>query len=67
MWMDFWGRVMKDKPLQDFPIPGNIVFLPIDLDGRPAEPGAPGVHMEAFIAGTEPRAGTWTSAGGDGR
>ena len=67
MWMDFWGRVMKDKPLQDFPIPGNIVFLPIDLDGRPAEPGTPGAHMEAFIAGTEPRAGTWTSAGGEGR
>jgi len=66
MWMDFWGRVMKDKPLQDFPIPGNIVFLPVDLDGRPAEPGATGSRMEAFIAGTEPRAGTWTSAGGDG-
>jgi penicillin-binding protein 1A len=66
MWMDFWGRVTKDKPLQDFPIPGNIVFLPVDLDGRPAEPGATGSRMEAFIAGTEPRAGTWTSAGGDG-
>ena len=26
MWMDFWGRVMKDRPVQDFPIPGNIVF-----------------------------------------
>ena len=66
MWMDFWGRVMKDKPLQDFPIPGNIVFLPVDLDGRPAEPGATGSRMEAFIAGTEPRAGTWTSAGSEG-
>ena len=67
MWMDFWGRVMKDRPVQDFPIPGNIVFLPVDVDGRPSEPGATGTHMEAFIAGTEPRAGSWTSAGGDGR
>jgi len=69
MWMDFWARVMKDKPVQDFPIPGNIVFLPVDVEGRLAEPGAPGAYMEAFIAGTEPRAGTWTSAGvgGGGR
>ena len=66
LWIDFWGRVMKDKPVQDFPIPGNIVFVPVDEEGRLAEPGAPGVHMEAFIAGTEPRAGSWTSAGGEG-
>jgi penicillin-binding protein 1A len=67
MWMDFWARVMKDKPIQDFPIPGNIVFVPVNADGQPAEPGSPGARMEAFVAGTEPRAGTWTTAGGDGR
>jgi penicillin-binding protein 1A len=65
MWMDFWGQVMKDKPIQDFPIPGNIVFVPVDGEGRPAEPGTTGAHMEAFIAGTEPRLGSWTSTGGD--
>ena len=54
MWMDFWGQVMKDRPIQDFPIPGNIVFVPVD-----------GAHMEAVIAGTEPRLGSWTSTGGD--
>jgi penicillin-binding protein 1A len=67
MWMDFWGRVMKDRPTQELPIPGNIVFVPVDGEGHLAEPGTPGAHMEAFIAGTEPRPGTWTSAGGDGR
>jgi penicillin-binding protein 1A len=65
MWMDFWGQVMKDRPIQDFPIPGNIVFVPVDGEGRPAEPGTTGAHMEAFIAGTEPRLGSWTSTGGD--
>jgi penicillin-binding protein 1A len=66
MWMDFWAHVTKDRPLQDYPIPGNIVFAPIDTAGHPAEPGAPGARMEAFIAGTEPRAGTWTSSGSEG-
>jgi penicillin-binding protein 1A len=65
MWMDFWGQVMKDRPIQDFPIPGNIVFVPVDSEGHPAEPGTTGTRMEAFIAGTEPRLGSWTSTGGD--
>ena len=30
MWMDFWARVTKDRPIQDYPIPGNIVFAPVD-------------------------------------
>ncbi len=46
---------MKDKPTEDYPIPGNIVFVPVDEMGRPARP-APGVQMEAFVAGTEPKA-----------
>ena len=48
--------VMKDKPVEDYPIPGNIVFVPVDEMGRPGRPGTPGVQMEAFIAGTEPHA-----------
>ena len=57
MWMEFWTRVMKEKPVQDFPIPGNIVFVPVDGYGQPGPAGTPGVRMEAFVAGTEPRAG----------
>jgi penicillin-binding protein 1A len=56
IWMDFWAAAMKDKPLEDYPIPGNIVFVPVDGFGRPGAPGTPGVQMEAFVAGTEPRA-----------
>jgi penicillin-binding protein 1A len=57
IWMDFWAAVTADRPLEEFPIPGNVVFVPVDEMGRPGEPGGPGVHMEAFVAGTEPHAG----------
>jgi penicillin-binding protein 1A len=60
IWMDFWAEVMKDKPVEDFSIPANIVFVPVDRGGRPGVAGTEGVRMEAFIAGTEPRAGSWT-------
>jgi hypothetical protein len=30
----------------------------VDEMGRPARPGQPGVQMEAFVAGTEPKATT---------
>jgi len=56
VWLDFWAPVMKNKPVEDFPIPGNIVFVPVDEMGQPGHPGTPGVQMEAFVAGTEPRA-----------
>ena len=54
IWLDFWAAVMKDRPIEEYPIPGNVVFVPVDESGRPGMPGAPGVHMEAFVAGTEP-------------
>jgi penicillin-binding protein 1A len=55
IWMDFWSTVTADRPVEDYPIPGNIVFVPVDQMGHPGTPGAPGVRMEAFVAGTEPR------------
>ncbi len=55
IWMDFWAAVMKDRPIEEYKVPGNIVFVPVDGLGRPGRPGVPGVQMEAFIAGTEPR------------
>ncbi len=55
IWMDFWSQAMKDRPIEQYPIPGNIVFVPVDEMGRPGKPGVPGVAMEPFVAGTEPR------------
>ncbi len=63
IWMDFWSAVRKDAPIEEYPIPGNIVFVPVDEMGRPGRPGTPGVRMEAFVAGTEPRALLAASAG----
>jgi penicillin-binding protein 1A len=61
IWMEFWAEAMKDKPIEEYSIPGNIVFVPVDAAGRPGPAGTPGVRMEAFVAGTEPRAGVPTS------
>jgi penicillin-binding protein 1A len=54
IWMDFWKEAVKDRPIEDFPIPGNIVFVPVADAPQAGEPGVPGVRMEAFVAGTEP-------------
>lgn len=56
IWMEFWAAATADRPIEEYPIPGNVVFVPVDVMGRPGAPGAEGVRMEAFVAGTEPRA-----------
>ena len=66
IWMDFWGPTMKDKPIEDFSIPGNIVFVPVDEAGHLGHAGLPGVQMEAFVAGTEPKASSSVDSGGLG-
>jgi penicillin-binding protein 1A len=55
IWMDFWASAMKEAPIEEYPLPGNIVFLPVDSQGRPARAGTPGATLEAFVAGSEPR------------
>jgi penicillin-binding protein 1A len=55
IWIDFWKAATADLPVEESPIPGNIVFVPVDSSGRPGAPGAPGVRMETFVAGTEPQ------------
>jgi len=54
-WIDFMEQVLKDRPVQDFPIPSNVVFVPIDrLTGYPSPGASPNTLLEAFITGTEP-------------
>ncbi|MCU0241454.1 MAG: penicillin-binding protein, partial [Vicinamibacteria bacterium] len=57
IWIDFWKSAMGEAPLDDYTVPGNIVFVPVDGTGHLTRPGSPGSRLEAFIAGTEPRAG----------
>jgi membrane carboxypeptidase/penicillin-binding protein len=61
--MDFWAQITKDKPVEEFAVPGNIVFVPVDRSGHAGMPGDPGVRMEPFIAGTEPRGAAPYAAG----
>jgi penicillin-binding protein 1A len=55
IWMEFWAAATASRPVEEFPIPGNVVFVPVDELGRAGAPGTPGVRMETFVAGTEPR------------
>jgi len=64
IWMEFWAAATKDRPIDDYPVPANIVFVPVDADGQPATPGEAGVRMEAFVAGTEPKAHSGAAVGG---
>ncbi|MGE0456159.1 MAG: penicillin-binding protein 1A [Vicinamibacteria bacterium] len=64
IFMEFWADASRDAPIEEYSVPGNIVFVPVDSSGRPSRPGAPGVLLEPFVAGTEPHA-NWTAAAAD--
>jgi hypothetical protein len=50
--------VARELGLAEFPVPANVVFLPIDRhSGAPVDGGADGAIREAFISGTQPGAG----------
>jgi penicillin-binding protein 1A len=54
-WIDFMGQVLAEKPIEDFPVPSNIVFVSVDRKtGYPATTEVEGALLEAFISGTEP-------------
>jgi penicillin-binding protein 1A len=55
IWMEIMKEYLKDKPVEDFPVPPDIVFLKVDrMTGLLATPFCSHVIEEAFIAGTEP-------------
>ena len=54
-WISFMEHALADQPIEDFPVPSNIVFVPVDKKtGDPARAGGGEVILEAFIAGSEP-------------
>jgi penicillin-binding protein 1A len=54
-WLDFMSETLADRPVEDFPIPSNIVFVPVDKHtGYPSTASGKDTILEAFIAGTEP-------------
>jgi penicillin-binding protein 1A len=44
IWMEFWAEAMKDKPIEEYAIPGNIVFVPVDGFGQPGPRALPASH-----------------------
>jgi penicillin-binding protein 1A len=51
IWVSYMGKILGDSPREDFPVPDNIVFVPVDLD--PSNECVRVVTM-AFVKGTEP-------------
>jgi len=65
MWMEFMKAYIDSRPDKDnppsFEAPGNIVFLPVEkVTGALLPAETTGAIREAFIAGTQPGANTFT-------
>jgi penicillin-binding protein 1A len=58
VWIQFMQKALAGIPAIDFPVPDNVVALPVNHQtGRPAAPGERGAITEYFIKGTEPKPG----------
>lgn len=56
IWLDFMQTAMRDRPINDFPLPAGISFVHIDpKTGLRATAGRPTL-LECFRRGTEPQA-----------
>ncbi|MBI3988955.1 MAG: PBP1A family penicillin-binding protein [candidate division NC10 bacterium] len=56
IWANFMQKVLPSLPEEDFPIPPNVIAIPVDYQtGRPAPPDDKTAVIEFFIHGTEPR------------
>ena len=54
-WIEFMEKGREQPPTEDFAVPSNIVFVPVDRHtGYPSHGSGPDVILEAFISGTEP-------------
>jgi len=55
---DFLGPVLEEYPVAPFRVPDGVNLAPVDYEtGQPGVIGRPGVILEAFKPGTEPRRG----------
>jgi len=55
IWTRYMQNVLRDYPVEDFPIPDGITFVSIDSKTGKRSEGARSIK-EAFVAGTEPGA-----------
>ena len=56
IWVKFMKEYVVDQPIQSFPIPNDINFVPIDRkSGLLATKDCPTIFVEAFKKGSEPQ------------
>lgn len=54
-WIAFMQKALTDLPPDDFPVPENVVAIPVNyMTGLPAPQDDKGAILEYFIKGTEP-------------
>jgi penicillin-binding protein 1A len=67
IFRDFMARALEGKPAIPFRIPPGVRLVRVEAaTGLPARPGAKGVILEVFRAGSEPGAETDVIDGSDG-
>lgn len=55
LWITFMEKVLADLPPEDFPVPENVVAVPVShMTGRPIHREEKDAILEYFIKGTEP-------------
>jgi penicillin-binding protein 1A len=55
IWIALMREALRDRPVEDFPIPDNVVMARVDMaTGFLANPTCPRPVVMAFVAGTEP-------------
>jgi penicillin-binding protein 1A len=55
LWIAFMQRILPDLPVEDFPVPENVVTMAVDHQtGEPVPPSEKSAILEYFIKGTEP-------------
>lgn len=55
IWIPFMRTALADRPVEEFPVPDNVVTARVDpATGLLAPPGMEGAVEEVFVKGTEP-------------
>jgi penicillin-binding protein 1A len=54
IWIDFWKEATDGTEIISYPVPANIVLVPVDARGHRVAPGQGG-RLEPFVTGSEPR------------
>lgn len=55
IWIAFMQTALAERPPEDFPVPENVVAIPVNyMTGRPVPREERGAILEYFIRGTEP-------------